>query len=62
MIDSPLPLAVLKAEVGKLEDDLRARCEADAVDGAPLQAQYEASWVRSLMLSATRVIAVVAHA
>lgn len=43
MIDSQLLLEDLKVEVTKLEDDLRARCDAQADVDAPLKAQYEAA-------------------
>ncbi len=43
MIDSQLLLDDLKVEVTKLEDDLRARCEAQVDVDAPLKAQYEAA-------------------
>lgn len=43
MIDSQLLLDDLKVEVTKLEDDLRARCDAHADVDAPLKAQYEAA-------------------
>jgi hypothetical protein len=43
VIDSQLLLDDLKVEVTKLEDDLRARCDAQADVDAPLKAQYEAA-------------------
>ena len=43
MIQSSILLKDLQAEVTKLEDDLRARCDAEPSVNAPLQAQYEAA-------------------
>ncbi len=42
VIESQLLLKDLKDEVTKLEDDIHARCDADAAADALLQAQYEA--------------------
>ncbi len=43
MIDSQALLDDLKAEVTKLEDDLRARCDADAAVDASLQTRYDSA-------------------
>ncbi|MBP7143417.1 MAG: hypothetical protein KBA71_16030 [Opitutaceae bacterium] len=47
MIDSQLLLEDLKAEVAKLEDDLRAQCDVHADVDASLKAQYETPGPRS---------------
>src|SRR5262245_34853241 len=43
MIDSKQLLAVLQRRVTLLEDDLRARCNAQAEVDVPLKAEYEAA-------------------
>ncbi len=47
VIDSQLLLEDLKAEVAKLEDDLRAQCDVHADVDASLKAQYETPGPRS---------------
>jgi hypothetical protein len=55
VIDSQLLLDDLKAEVTKLEDDLRARCDAQADVDAPLKAQDEAAEPRGSGVSLTAI-------
>jgi len=47
MIDSATLLADLQREVTKLEEDLRARCDAERSVDAPLKANYDQARTRN---------------